>query len=61
MLIVSLYGFPDTQKINKILEDNWHSSIPKKRILNESIDMLTKNKFVDLLRKNNISVSEYKD
>ena len=61
LLIVSLNGFPDMQKINKILEDNWQGSIPKKRIVNESIDMVSKKKFVDLLRKNNISISEYKD
>jgi len=61
LLIVSLHGFPDKQRINKILEDNWHCNIPKKRILNESINLLAKKKFVDLLRKNNISTSDYKD
>ena len=56
LFIVSLHGFPDKQKINKILEDSWQCSIPKKRILNESIDLLAKKKFIDLLKKNNISI-----
>jgi len=60
LLIISLNGFPDKQKINKILEDIWHCNIPKKRLLYESIDLLERKKFVELLKKNNIPASDYK-
>ncbi|MEJ2248616.1 MAG: hypothetical protein P8Y97_03020 [Candidatus Lokiarchaeota archaeon] len=58
LVIVSLKGFSEKQKIKKILKKYWKN--PIKRILNEKIELIDENKFIRMLKENNISTKLYK-
>lgn len=59
LLIVSYHGFPEKAQITQLLSKHW--TLPKKRLVNEKIDLLEKNKLIELMKKNNISITGYKN
>ena len=59
VIIVSLLGFPSKDVIKELLEQNW--DFPKERLISRSIELIDKDKFIKLLKLNNLPIDIYKD
>ncbi len=57
LIIVSLKGFPEKKTIKLLLKKYWR--LPQNRILNRSIELIDKTRFIELLKKNNIPSKIY--
>lgn len=58
LIAISLEGFPDSDNINPILDKYW--DIPNGKLFKKGIDVINRENFITLLKRNNISVDLYK-
>lgn len=59
LALISIEGFPDKAKINLLLDKYW--DLPKNLLINKTIDLIDRDQFIKLLKKNNISFKIYKN